>query len=51
MALNTKKKIIRKSWDLITIPETVIARVNKLGRDQPNQLTFIDRQGDIIGYV
>jgi hypothetical protein len=28
MALNTGKKITRRSWDMIPMPDTVIARVN-----------------------
>jgi hypothetical protein len=28
MALNTGKKIVRRSWDLIPMPDVVIARVN-----------------------
>ena len=49
MALNTGKKITRYSWDVIPMPDTVIARVNKLGRDQPEQLVFTDRHGNLIG--
>jgi hypothetical protein len=50
MALNTGKKIIRCSSDVIPMPDTVIARVNTLGSDQPKQLIFVtDRQGRLIG--
>ena len=35
MDLNTGKKIVRRSWDVIPIPDTVITRVNTLGSDQP----------------
>ena len=49
MALNTGKKIIRYSWDVIPMPDMVIARVNVLGNDQPEQLIFTDRQGRLIG--
>ena len=49
MALSTGKKIIRRSWDVIPMPDTVIARVNTLGGDQPEQLTFTDRHGRLIG--
>ena len=49
MALNTGKKITRYSWDVIPMPDTVIARVNHLGRDQPEQLVFADRHGNVIG--
>jgi hypothetical protein len=43
MALNTGKKITRYSWDVIPMLDTVIARVNALGRDQPEQLVFTDK--------
>ena len=49
MALNTGKKIVRRSWDAIPMPDTVIARVNILGADQPEQLVFTDRHGRLIG--
>ena len=51
MALNSGKKIFRRNWDLITMPDTVIARVNTLGRDQTKLLTFTDRHGSLIGDV
>jgi hypothetical protein len=45
MALNTRKKILHRSWDVIPMPDVVIARVNALGSDQPCQMTFTDRHG------
>jgi hypothetical protein len=51
MALNTGKKITRRSWDVIPMPDTVIAHVNALGTDQPEQLIFTDRRGCPIGDV
>jgi hypothetical protein len=51
MALNTGKKITHRSWDVIPMPDTVIARVNALGTDQPEQLIFTDRRGRLIGDV
>jgi hypothetical protein len=48
MALNTGKKITRYSWDVIPMPDTVIAQVNALGRDQPEQLVFTDKHGQLI---
>ena len=51
MALNTGKKIVRRSWDVIPIPDTVVARVNTLGSDQPEQMIFTDRHGRLIGDV
>jgi hypothetical protein len=49
MALSSGKKITGRSWDTIPMPDTVIARVNTLGSDQPEQLTFTDRLGRQIG--
>jgi hypothetical protein len=49
MALNTGKKIIQRSWDVIPMPDTVIACVNMLGSNQPEQLVFTDRHGRLIG--
>jgi hypothetical protein len=40
MALNSGKKIVRRSWDVIPMPDTVIERVNILGGDQPEDLIF-----------
>ena len=51
MALNTGQKIVRRSWDVIPMPDTVIACVNALGRDQLEQITFTDRHGRLIGDV
>jgi hypothetical protein len=42
MALNSGKKITHRSWDVIPMLDTVIACVNALGTDQPEQLTFSD---------
>ena len=49
MALDTGKKITRRSWDVIPMPDLVIDRVNELGKDQPEMLTFTDRHGHPIG--
>ena len=51
MTLKTMKKIVRRSWDPIPMPDTVIARVNELGKDQPEQFAFTDRNGQLIGDV
>jgi hypothetical protein len=40
MALNTRNKITHQSWDVIPMPDMVIARVNALGTDHPEQLFF-----------
>ena len=51
MALNTGKKIVRRCWDVITIPDIVITRVNTLGSNQLKQLMFASRRGHNIGDV
>ena len=51
MALNTGKKIVSCSWDVIMMPDTVIMRVNAIGSDQPEQLFFTNRRGRPIGDV
>ena len=51
MALNIGNKIVRRSWGVILMPDTVITRVNTLGSDQPEQLIFTDRRGRPIGDV
>jgi len=49
MALDTGKKITRRKWDAIPMPELVIARVNALGKDEPELFTFTDRHGRLVG--
>jgi hypothetical protein len=51
MALNSGKKIVCRSWDVIPMPDIVIDRFNALGRDQPQHMTFTDRHGRLIGDV
>ena len=51
MSLTSAKKIVRRSWDKIPMPQTVIDRVNHLGKDQPEQFIFTDRKGQPIGEV
>jgi hypothetical protein len=51
MALNTGKKIVRRSWDVIPMPDVVIAKYSSLGSDQPHQMTFNDRHGRLIGDI
>ena len=51
MSLNTAKKIVRRSWDLIPMPETVIPRVNVLDVHQHKHLNFTYIHGHIIGVV
>ncbi len=45
MALNTREKITHQSWDVIPMPDTIIAHVNALGTNQPEQLIFTDQCG------
>jgi hypothetical protein len=49
MSLNSGKKTVRRSWDVIPLPDVVINRVNELGKDQPRLMTFTDRHGRLIG--
>jgi hypothetical protein len=49
MALNSGKKIVRRSWYVIPMPDVVINRFNELGKDQPSLMTFTDRHGRLIG--
>ena len=51
IALNTGRKIPRRSWDVILIPDIVIDLVNTLGTGQPEMLTYTDRHGRLIGYI
>jgi hypothetical protein len=49
MALNSGKQFVRRSWDVIPIPDVVINHVNELGKDQPSLMTFTDRHDRLIG--
>jgi hypothetical protein len=49
MALNSGKKTVRRSWDVIPLPDVVINRVTELGKYQPRLMTFTDRHGHLIG--
>jgi hypothetical protein len=51
MDLNSGKKNVRHSWDVIPMPDLVIDRVNALCRDQPQHTTFTDRHRRLIGDV
>ena len=51
MALNAGKKITRRSWYVIPIPDIVIDCVNTLGTGQPEILTYTDRHGRLIGDI
>ena len=47
--LETGKKMSGYKWDQLPIPDTVIQRVNYLGKDQPKRLTWYNRHGEPIG--
>ena len=49
--LTTGKRISRRTWDIIPMPQTVIDRVNLLGKDQPELFVFTDRKGRPIGDI
>ena len=49
MSLKTEQNITRYNWDEIPIPQTVIYRVNVLGKDQLEHFIFTDRKGQKIG--
>jgi hypothetical protein len=48
MALNTGKKMVCHSWDVIPMPDIIIHRVNAFCSNQPQQITFVDRHGRLI---
>ena len=47
--LTTSKVIVRRAWNVIPTNDGVIARVNRLGADQPQLLTFYDCLNQEIG--
>ena len=49
MSLTTGAAVTRYGWDPIPMPSSVIARVNRLGKDQPGFLVFTYRKGRHIG--
>ena len=51
MNLRTRKKLTRRRWTALPMPQEVIDRVNKLGEadGQPSLLTFYDRHGNPVG--
>jgi hypothetical protein len=51
MALNSGNKIVRHSWDVISMPDIVIDQFNALCHDQLQHMTFTDRHGCLIGNV
>ena len=51
MSLNSGKKIVRRNWELITMPDTVIDHVKELVINQTKLITFSDSHGCLIGDV
>jgi hypothetical protein len=51
MALNSGKKFVQRSWDVIPLPDVMITRVDELGKDQPRLMTFTVHHGRLIGYM
>jgi hypothetical protein len=49
MDLNSGKKIVQSSLDVIPLPDVVINRVNELCKYQPRLMTFTDSHGRLIG--
>ena len=50
MILRSMKDITGRSWDMITMPDTVINKFNILGKYQQELLGFTDCTGRLIGY-
>jgi hypothetical protein len=51
MALNTGKKIVCRSWDVIPMLGIIIDQFNVLGSDKPQQIIFTDRHGRLMGDI
>ena len=49
MSLKTGSKVHRFRWDEVTMNDSVIKRVNKLGKDYPENYIFTDRKCRLIG--
>ena len=49
MSLMNGAAITRYGWDPIPMPSSVIARVNRIGKDQPELILFTDRKRRLIG--
>ena len=49
MNLGYMKKVVRRSWDSLPMPNTMIARVNALGQGIPNNLGLLYRKIRPIG--
>ena len=51
MSLASGENITWYSWDAIPMTDTVIRRVNQLGRGQRKRFIFTDQKGQPIGNV
>ena len=51
MSLNSAENITIRSWDTITMPDTVISRVGELSSTEKNRFIFTDCRGCPIGDV
>ena len=49
MTSGSMTKVIRQIWDAIPMPDTMIAQVNSLALEQPNDLDFLDSNKNPIG--
>ena len=49
MTLESMNKVIRRSWDTILMPDTVIDQVNAPGKGQPNEIQLLDSNKCPIG--
>ena len=49
MSLKTGSKVHRFRWDEVPMTDSVIKRVNKLGKYQPEHFIFTDSKGRLIG--
>ena len=45
------KDIIRQSWDIVPVPDTIISRVNILGKYQQGLLVFTDLGAESLDMV
>ena len=51
MSLASGENIVQYSWNAIPMTDTVIRRVNQIGRGQPERFIFTDLKGRPVGNV
>ena len=51
MSLASGENIVQYSWNAIPMTDTVICRVNQIGRGQPKRFIFTDLKGRPVGNV